>query len=164
MNRRDFIKFMGVTTASTAAAGALAKIPEAESKIILLDKPKDIVIAKELPDVDFIISEGLIAVEYKDENQYYSSHTINTALDSGSVIIEHINNIAVYLEWYTQMPNFMSRGIGNLFTFDLSFTDPKYLHLMNLNGRTFKMASHTVNSSYDSMLRVEIFGHEVSNV
>ena len=43
MERRDFLKFMGVSTASLATATALAKIPEAEKKILLLE-PRKIII------------------------------------------------------------------------------------------------------------------------
>ncbi len=42
MNRRDFMKFFGVTAATAASATALANIPEAEPKIQLLEPRKPV--------------------------------------------------------------------------------------------------------------------------
>lgn len=167
MDRRSFIKFMGASATSVAASTALAKIPEAESQIILLDKPKDIIIAKNLPDVDFVIT-GITNISYnRNENVTYPVSLISKDPLENPML--GMLNIIVNVEVMREFCDFNFYDKGDLkecstFTFNLNFDTPfydQYQHLLSLNGRKFNMVECTVNSSPGSFITASITGHEI---
>lgn len=157
MKRRDFIKFMGASSATVAASTALCKIPEAKNKIILLDKPKDIIISKIIPDVDFIITEGIISIEYNDTRILPSSF-LGTEASNNLIVIE--------LEaWALPNTKLMEVDNFNTFSFDVNFTNnniyQKYENLNSLNGRKFQVSYHKVNMSVDTFANIQIKAMEI---
>lgn len=162
MNRRDFIKFMGVGSASLASATALANIPEVEPKIILLDKPKDIIIANEMPDVDFIISDGIKSITYYNNEDIimHENITQSTIPTLGSKTIEvdvEYNIIGEQINLFKYQSEH-----ANTFTFNLKTLAPEYYHLMQLNGRKFMIRNYEIIAEYDSLISVQISAIEVA--
>ena len=161
MNRRNFLQFMGVSAAATAASTALAKLPEAESQIILLNKPKDIIIVNSIPnDVDFIIN-NLISVQYgRNENITWNKQIGGKEWYNPGMI-----DVTIEIETYSENGefNFYSKNDNvSKFTFDIDLKDDKHYQLMELNGRIFIMERYEVTSSVGSYTMCSIVAREIA--
>ena len=162
MNRRNFLQFMGVSAAATAASTALAKIPEAESQIILLSKPKEIIVASSIPNnVDFIIN-NLVSVQYgRNENLQWQRQIGGKEWYNPGMI-----DVTIEIETYSENGNFNFYNKNNdvsKFTFDLNLDDNNHNELMALNGRIYIMESYEVTSSVGSYTMCSIVAREIAN-
>jgi len=160
MDRRSFIKFMGASSATIAASTSLAKIPEAASKIILLDKPKDIIIAKDLPDVDFVV-EHLISIYYTNNENIQVFESVGMASQLQSAGYQNIDVVIEYELINDKVNLFKKMYNPRTFTFNLKTENSKYAHLMELNGRKFTLAKYTVEMSSKSIMRIQAEGIEI---
>jgi len=162
MDRRSFLQFMGVSSASIVASKALAKLPEAESQIILLDKPKDIIMAKNMPDVDFVI-EQLVAIDYNRKENLQE----NYSLSGGQYLSPGHIGVSIELETYVEFKNFNfieQRQTPAIFTFDLHFEDiyaKTYKQHEALNGRKFMIDSYEVKANVGSFTMCNISAIEI---
>lgn len=169
MNRRDFIKFLGVSTAATTATTALAALPEVEPKIILLDKPKKIIeIGKDLPDVDFYI-EHLISVNYSNHENVSVNQTIGNYEQIMSYGTLDIKVEAEFELWAEDSFNLFSKFKENrprtfAFNLDYALMDTSYYKLLALNGRKFMVSEYNIVSSHDNKFIIgNIEGYEIIN-
>ncbi len=93
MDRRSFLKFMGVSAAATSASTLLANIPEAEPKIELL-QPKDIITSIE---DDVMVFTRVISYKMAvDENMRFPAGFSNSVQLLGKK--ETQGSVRVYLE------------------------------------------------------------------
>lgn len=167
MKRRDFLQFMGVSAASTTASVALAKLPEAQSQIILLDKSKEIIKAKTIPDVDFIISQDLINIKYSDERPI--AELTRNYTENLTGVINHYNIVEVELEVWAFNGNNHLMEVNAFDTFIFDFPEDcfnysegqRYDNLYQLIGRKFKVIKHTVNMSTGTPTTVSIRAEEI---
>lgn len=161
MDRRSFLQFMGVSSASLVASTTLAKLPEAESQILLLDKPKDIVLANTMPSgIDFVITNVVSLVYDRNENIQE-----NYALNGGHFLTPGTIGVEIELEAYSEFPNFNfyeKRIDPATFTFDLHYDNfPQYKHHEALNGRKFMAKSYRVNAVQGNFTMCDISAIEV---
>lgn len=162
MQRRDFLKFMGVSAGATVAANALATIPEAEKQIILLDKPKDIIIANEMPDVDFIISDGIKSISYINDKNILVHEDIVTQSIIPTLGYKSIEIDVSYYAVSDQFNLFVNQSNQVTFTFNLKMDDPKFHYLMELNGRKFMLYNYRIEANYKDITEVQLSAMEVS--
>lgn len=155
MNRRDFVKFLGISSTSLPIANALAKIPEVEPQIILLNKPKDIVIAKDLLDVDFVINR-LTSISYtNNENMQIYESAVTKQISNPTIGSQQID-INIEYQFIDGEINLFKRIINpRTFTFDLQLENTQYLHLMELNGRKFMLYDYTISADIGSIITVQ---------
>jgi len=154
MNRRDFVKFLGVSTASLPIANALAKIPEVEPQIILLNKPKDIIIARDLPDVDFVIDK-LCSINYYNNENVRMYETVTTPQLINPTVGSQQINIEIEYEFIEEETNLFKRLLSpRTFTFNLQLENSQYSHLMELNGRKFMLSEYTIAMDAHSFMRM----------
>lgn len=143
MDRRTFLQFMGVSSAATVASTALAKLPEAESQIILLDKPKDIIIANKIPDYDFIINYVIEIKFLRDENMTWF-HTPDLIPKDMAQRFGPIS-VTIELKCYTEQKEFDFYNFdtcrAGIFTFDIKENKQLY-NVEDLNGQRFVMESY----------------------
>ena len=162
MKRRDFLQFMGVSTASIAASTALAKIPEAENQIILLDTPKELIISKTIPEVDFVIKR-LVSIKYRNEENVQIYESISADVMSFPSVGSQQINIECEFEFYQEEVNlFKHLKDPRTFTFNLDMNnDYRYAHLMELNGRKFMLSSYEIKLEHDSFMRYSLTGIDI---
>lgn len=180
MKRREFLRFMGVSTAATVASTALAKIPEAESQIILLDKPKDIMLPENdkynglLEEVDFII-KNVNEISYNRNMIEYSVMSKTMVDDSNSYTDANglIGDISISLEAIFLEGNLFNFDIGNgTFAFDLNIEEMKnsqetyllrdHINLNALNGRKFQMMSYEITASSKTITVANVHAKEIA--
>lgn len=155
MKRRDFVKFLGVSTASLPIANALAKIPEVEPQIILLDKPKDIIIAKNLPDVDFVIDQ-LCSISYRNNDNVniyetaLSMQVVNPTVGSQQIDLE------IEYEFIDDQVNLYKKMLEpRSFTFNLQLENTRHVHLMELNGRRFMLVEYNITADAKNYMMIQ---------
>jgi len=164
MERRDFLKFMGVSTASLAAATALVKLPEVEPKIILLE-PKKIIIPGNTGLVIKYCTELIFRLKENGKK-------VKLELDKKPVYVTGHRNCDVEVTFelgFSDIDNgyataFDSKHPPTNFTFNFDMHGLKnYSQAEQLNGRRFiadSVSSSMINNNISTvMIRgFEVFG------
>lgn len=175
MKHRDFLRFMGVSAGSKAAATTLAKLPETEQQIILLDKPKGILLPGDddydslFDEVDFIIS-NVTSVSY--------TRQVNSIEQVSRIgrLEPHVSGygseeVTIVTEAMFVDKNLFQLNIGRgTFAFNFEFNENGYetgftedrLKLTALNGRKFLTRSYEITNSTKQFAEVIIEAVEVA--
>lgn len=165
MNRRDFIKFMGVSSAATAASTALAQLPKVEDKIIQLPEP-EIITVTQLPRADIIITDGLIDCYYRvsldNKTSEFNRFTTTGQSTSRGTFFDYDVQISFHVRESLLKHPF--KEPPETFSFMLDLKDMgiiQYSKLNELNNRVFYTTYYKVDASADNIITAHMTGNEI---